>query len=125
MQRFQLDVGRNHQVKPGNIVGAIANEADLESRYIGEIEIRDGYSTVDLPADMPAGVKAILKKVHVSGRPMGLKVYEGEVESSEDDSYSRGKPKKYHSKRNRSSDKSRRSGNRKNSKDMSGSRNRR
>ena len=77
MQRFYLDVGRQNQVKPSNIVGAIANEADLESKYIGEIEIRESFSTVDLPADMPAGVMAILKKVRVSGRPMSIRVYDG------------------------------------------------
>ena len=109
MQRFQLDVGRRHNVKPSNIVGAIANEADLESKYIGEIEIRDGYSTVDLPADMPSGVMAILKKVRVSGRPMAIKIYDGKVEES-DDGFSRSKPR-YRSKKNRSSDRPRRSNN--------------
>jgi len=78
MQRFRLDVGRRNHVKPGNIVGAIANEADLESKYIGEIEIRDEYSTVDLPADMPKGVMSILKKVHVAGRPLALSVFQGD-----------------------------------------------
>ena len=110
MQRFQLDVGRRHNVKPSNIVGAIANEADLESKYIGEIEIRDGYSTVDLPADMPSGVMAILKKVRVSGRPMAIKIYDGKVEESNDDGFSRSKPR-YRSKKNRSSDRPRRSNN--------------
>ena len=62
-------------------VGAIANEAELESKYIGEIEIRDGYSTVDLPADMPKGVMSILKKTRVGGRPLALSIYKGESES--------------------------------------------
>jgi len=53
MQRFRVAVGYQHGVKPGNIVGAIANEAELESRYIGHIEIFDDFSTVDLPAGMP------------------------------------------------------------------------
>ena len=59
-------------------MGAIANEAELESKYIGEIEIRDAYSTVDLPADMPKQVMAILKKTRVAGRPLSLSFYEGE-----------------------------------------------
>jgi len=83
MARFRLDVGRRNQVKPGNIVGAIANEADLESKYIGEIEIREEYSTVDLPADMPKGVMSILKKVRVAGRPLALSVFKGEETSSQ------------------------------------------
>jgi len=64
-------------VKPSNIVGAIANEAELESKYIGEIEIRDDYSTVDLPADMPKEIMSILKKVRVAGRPMEISVFDG------------------------------------------------
>lgn len=83
MQRFRLDVGRRNQVKPGNIVGAIANEADLESKYIGEIEIRDEYSTVDLPADMPKGVMSILKKVRVAGRPLELSIFKGDEAGSQ------------------------------------------
>ncbi|MBX2848826.1 MAG: DbpA RNA binding domain-containing protein, partial [Acidiferrobacterales bacterium] len=77
MQRFKLEVGRVNKVKPGNIVGAIANEAELESKYIGEIEIREDYSTVDLPADMPKGVMSILKKARVAGKPLALTVYQG------------------------------------------------
>lgn len=84
MQRFRLDLGRRHQVKPGNIVGAIANEAELESKYIGEIEIREEYSTVDLPADMPKEIKAILKKTRIGGRPLGLSIYRGEEKSQTD-----------------------------------------
>ncbi len=82
MARFRLDVGARNNVKPGNIVGAIANEAELESKYIGEIEIREGYSTVDLPADMPKGIMSILKKARVAGRPLAISVFEGEDESS-------------------------------------------
>ena len=77
MKRFRLDVGRRNQVKPGNIVGAIANEAELESKYIGEIEIRETYSTVDLPADMPKEIMTILKKARVAGRPLALRVFDG------------------------------------------------
>jgi ATP-dependent RNA helicase DeaD len=82
MRRFRLDVGRRNQVKPGNIVGAIANEAELESKYIGEIEIRDEYSTVDLPADMPKEVMAILKRARVAGRPLEITIFRGGETSS-------------------------------------------
>ena len=83
MRRFRLEVGRRNSVKPGNIVGAIANEADLESKYIGEIEIREGYSTVDLPADMPKEVMAILKRARVAGRPLEISIFDGKGESAD------------------------------------------
>ena len=72
MERFRVAVGRAHGVKPGNIVGAIANEAGLDSRFIGYIDIQDDYSLVDLPAGMPADILSELKKTWVSGRQLNI-----------------------------------------------------
>ncbi|SEA33740.1 DEAD/DEAH box helicase [Microbulbifer marinus] len=72
MERFRIEVGREHGVRPGNIVGAIANEVDLESSYIGRIEIYPDYTTVDLPEGMPKEIFQHLKKVRVSGREMKI-----------------------------------------------------
>lgn len=72
MERFRLAVGRSHGVKPGNIVGAIANEANLDSRYIGYIDIQEEHSLVDLPANMPAEVMQDLKKAWVSGQQLNI-----------------------------------------------------
>jgi ATP-dependent RNA helicase DeaD len=69
METFRIEVGHRHGVKPGNIVGAIANEADLESRYIGRIDIRDDHSLIDLPEGMPREVMEHLKRVRVAGQP--------------------------------------------------------
>ncbi len=65
MERFRVEVGYDHGVKPGNIVGAIANEAGLDSKMIGQIEIFDDYSVVDLPSGMPKDVYQDLKKAWV------------------------------------------------------------
>ncbi len=65
MQRFRVEVGYDHGVKPGNIVGAIANEAGLDSKMIGQIEICDDYSVVDLPDGMPKEVFSDLQKAWV------------------------------------------------------------
>ncbi|ATE71521.1 DEAD/DEAH box helicase [Lysobacter capsici] len=72
METFRIEVGHSHGVQPGNIVGAIANEADLESRYIGRIDIRDDYTLVDLPEGMPRELMEHLKKVRVSGHPLRI-----------------------------------------------------
>ncbi|MCA9004433.1 MAG: DEAD/DEAH box helicase [Planctomycetaceae bacterium] len=72
MERFRLQVGRSHGVKPGNIVGAIANEANLDSQYIGRIDIFDDYSTVDLPEGMPRNIFRALKNVWVSGQQLRI-----------------------------------------------------
>ncbi|MCF7220654.1 DEAD/DEAH box helicase [Marilutibacter chinensis] len=72
METFRIEVGHVHGVKPGNIVGAIANEAELESRYIGRIDIRQDHSYVDLPEGMPRELMEHLKKVRVAGQPLRI-----------------------------------------------------
>ncbi|MDT8398491.1 MAG: DEAD/DEAH box helicase [Pseudomonadales bacterium] len=72
MESFRIEVGHAHGVKPGNIVGAIANEADIDSAYIGHIKIFDDHSLVDLPEGMPAETFAALQKVWVSGQAMRI-----------------------------------------------------
>jgi ATP-dependent RNA helicase DeaD len=71
-QTFRIEVGHAHGVKPGNIVGAIANEAGLDAKYIGRIEIFDDYSTLDLPDTMPDDLLDHLKKVWVSGQQLRI-----------------------------------------------------
>lgn len=72
MHSYRISVGRSHGINPGNIVGAIANEAQLESRFIGQIRLHDNYSTVDLPAKMPTELLQHLKKVRLCGHPMQI-----------------------------------------------------
>jgi len=72
MDRYRIEVGHNHEVKPGNIVGAIANEADIESKFIGRISIYDDHSTIDLPENMPKEILYTLKKVWVSGQQLKI-----------------------------------------------------
>ena len=55
-----------------NIVGAIANETGLRSRFIGQILIHPDYSTVELPDDLPQGMIEHLKKTYVGGKPMKI-----------------------------------------------------
>jgi len=73
MERFQLSVGREQGVKPSNIVGMICNEAELDREYIGQIDIYDQITTVDLPADMPKEIMDILWKARLCGRKSQIK----------------------------------------------------
>lgn len=72
MGTYRIEVGHSHGVKPGNIVGAIANEAGIESKFIGRIEIYDEYSTLDLPSDMPPDLIDHLKGVWVAGQQLNI-----------------------------------------------------
>ena len=72
MQTFRIEVGHSHGVKPGNIVGAIANEAGLDSKHIGRIEIYDDYSVLDLPDTIPNELLDQLKGVWVAGQQLRI-----------------------------------------------------
>ena len=72
MQTYRIEVGHQHGVKPANIVGAIANEAQMDSQHIGRIEIFDDHSLVDLPEGMPKEIYRELQKVWVAGQQLRL-----------------------------------------------------
>jgi ATP-dependent RNA helicase DeaD len=71
-ETYRIEVGHAHGVKPGNIVGAIANEAGLEGRHIGHVDIHEDHSFVDLPEGMPKEIFRSLKKVRVVGRELQI-----------------------------------------------------
>lgn len=83
MVRFRVAVGRKDGVKPGQIVGAIANEGNIESKYIGEISIFDTFTTVDLPEGMPRETMSILSKARVCGRMLDIREYTQEPPRSD------------------------------------------
>ena len=73
LEMFRLEVGRSHGVQVKNIVGAIANEANINSRFIGDIRLNDDHSTIELPKGMPADTLKHLRAVQVCKRPLDLK----------------------------------------------------
>ena len=73
LEKYRLDVGRSHGVQVKNIVGAIANEADINSRFIGDIKLNDDYSTIELPKGMPEATLKHLQNVYVCKRQLKIK----------------------------------------------------
>lgn len=78
MQRFRIEVGYVHGAKPGNIVGAIANEANISSKNIGAIDIHDSYSLVDLPESLASATRDTLEKTRVAGQRLNLRPWSDE-----------------------------------------------
>ena len=72
MERFRLEVGNMHDVQIKNIVGAIANEAGVESQFIKNVTIYEDHSTVDLPIGMPRAIFRDLKKVWVANQQLNI-----------------------------------------------------
>lgn len=87
LARYRIDVGREHMASPKDIVGAIANEAGIESRFIGQINLFEDYSTVELPADLSNDVVQILRRARVRQQPLNLR-----LASPEEASRERGRP---------------------------------
>ena len=77
---YRIEVGHDHGVKPGNIIGAIANEAGLDSQFIGRLSIRGDYSLIDLPDGMPGEVFEHLKKVWVNQQMLRISEWSGNEE---------------------------------------------
>jgi ATP-dependent RNA helicase DeaD len=71
-ETFRIEVGYVHGVKPGNIVGAIANVAGLEGRQIGHVDIREDHTFVGLPKGMPGPIMVELAKTRVAGQMLRI-----------------------------------------------------
>jgi ATP-dependent RNA helicase DeaD len=76
LERYRLEVGSQHEVTPREIVGAIANEAGLDGKMIGHIDINSDHSTVELPVGMPKEIFQHLRKVFIRGQRLNLSLAE-------------------------------------------------
>ncbi|HUA79008.1 MAG TPA: DEAD/DEAH box helicase [Dyella sp.] len=79
---YRIEVGHDHGVKPGNIIGAIANEAGLDAQHIGRLSIRGDYSLIDLPDGMPGEVFQHLKKVWVNQQMLRISEWDGNEDAA-------------------------------------------
>jgi ATP-dependent RNA helicase DeaD len=80
-ETFRIEVGSVHEIGPGNIVGAIANEAGIDGSLIGRVDIRDDHSFVDLPEGMPREIFKALKKTRLAGRELRITRVAGKAQS--------------------------------------------
>lgn len=74
---YRLKVGRRHGVQPANIVGALAHEGDLHGSEINGVDIRDNYTLVRLPADIPTRTLERLGRIVVRGQALEISRYKG------------------------------------------------
>jgi ATP-dependent RNA helicase DeaD len=72
--RLKLDVGREEGVRPGDIVGAIANEANIPGSHIGAIEIHDHYSMVDIPSKQVPNVLLAMKNTSIRNHKINISI---------------------------------------------------
>ncbi|MCW8899529.1 MAG: DbpA RNA binding domain-containing protein, partial [Gammaproteobacteria bacterium] len=85
-----------------------ANEAGIDSKHMGRIQINDDYSTIDLPEGMPKDIFMDLKSVRVAGQKLNISVF-GEESVTKKRETLKAKPRSENSDRKKPSDKRRKS----------------
>ena len=80
-QAYRIEVGKDHGARPGDIVGAIANEISLDSAYIGQINLNDNHTIVQLPKGMPKDAFQKLRSVQVRRQRLDISVSDAPVEA--------------------------------------------
>ena len=109
MARFRISLGKRDGVRPGNIVGAVTNEADISGDEIGSIRIHHSYSTIDLPTDRVEDILELLSETKISGRALQLRpLNEGQgpkkkMRRGNDERSGRARKRKYSKSRQRTS----------------------
>jgi ATP-dependent RNA helicase DeaD len=75
MTRLYVGAGRDAGIRPGDLVGAIANEARINSNLIGAIHIDERYSLVDVPEQLAKGIMDVLGRARIKGRKIGVRLF--------------------------------------------------
>ncbi len=75
MVRVYIGAGRDAGIRPADLVGAIANEAKLNAKVIGAIEIEDRFSIVNVPDAMARGIIEALSRSRIKGRKVPVRVF--------------------------------------------------
>jgi ATP-dependent RNA helicase DeaD len=75
MARLYVGAGRESGIRPGDLVGAIANEASINSNLIGSIQIEERFSLVDVPERLAQGIMEVLGRARIKGRKVQVRVF--------------------------------------------------
>ena len=75
MARIYVGAGRDTGIRPGDLVGAIANEAKINSNVIGAIQIEERFSLVDVPEPLVMGIVEVLGRTRIKGRKVPVRLF--------------------------------------------------
>ena len=75
MTKLHIAAGRAAGIRPGDLVGAIANEAGLDSRVLGAIEVADKFSLVEVPRDMAESIIGALSRTRIKGNKVAVREF--------------------------------------------------
>ena len=83
MTRLFVGAGRSLGIRPGDIVGAIANEAGIPAREIGAIEIAERFTLVEVASSRAGEVIDALRETTLKGRPVTVRLDRGARKSAD------------------------------------------
>ena len=89
MVKLVIDVGRNKRVNPADVVGAIANEGNIPGKAIGNIDIRDRFTLVDVPAEFVEQIVKQMSQSRIRGQNANIRVAGGKDFASNESSRDR------------------------------------
>lgn len=72
MVRLFINVGKKQNVRPGDVLGAIAGESGIPGKLVGSIDIHDRYTFVEVPRDVAADVLDAMKNVKLKGKTISV-----------------------------------------------------
>ncbi len=75
MVRVYIGAGRTAGIRPGDLVGAIANEAGINARAIGAIEVQERFSLVDVPEELARQIIEALGRTRLKGQKVAVRVF--------------------------------------------------
>ena len=68
MARLFINIGKAQRVTPGDILGAVAGESGIPGRLVGSIDMYDGYTFVDVPAEYAENVLKAMSHAKIRGK---------------------------------------------------------
>lgn len=77
MARLFINIGKNQNVKPGDILGAIAGESGMPGKMVGSIDMYDKYTFVEVPRENADAVLQAMKDVKIKGKNIHMEKANG------------------------------------------------
>ena len=74
MARLFINIGKNQNVRPGDILGAIAGESGIPGRMVGSIDMYDKYTFVEVPEENAESVLKAMKNAKIKGKNIRMEV---------------------------------------------------
>jgi len=74
MARLFINIGKDQNVRPGDVLGAVAGESGLPGKMVGSIDMYDKYTFVEVPEDCADTVLTAMKNVKIKGKNVHMEL---------------------------------------------------